>query len=171
MGCCVCYNGLFWEHFWLRDFGLFVMIVLVIDWWDSLSCLFWRFVWACFDWMIVDRFLLLLLWLINMIVYCDWLFIVKEFWLSDCGLFDVVVFVIDFAVVWCNFVLVFYWTAVILCERRKIMVGRCIAMLPLLTYVKKSALWFKRLIFWFGRVFFVVKTLLCSERRFASGTS
>ena len=38
-------------------------------------------------------------------------------------------------------------------------------------YVKMSAVWFKRLIFWFGRVLFVLKTLLCSECRFASGTS
>lgn len=35
-------------------------------------------------------------------------------------------------------------------------------------YVKMSAVWFKRLIFRFGRVLFVVKTLLCSERRFAN---
>ena len=35
-------------------------------------------------------------------------------------------------------------------------------------YVKMSADWFKRLIFWFGRVLFVVKTFSCSERRFAN---
>lgn len=35
-------------------------------------------------------------------------------------------------------------------------------------YVKMSAVWFKRLIFWFGRVLFVVKTFSCSERRFAN---
>lgn len=133
IACCVC----LWVFFIERLCGLFVVIDFTIDWWNSFSCLFWRFVWVCFDWMIVDRFLLLLLWFINMIVYCDWLFIVKEFWLSDCGLFDVVVFVIDFAVVWCNFVLVFYWTAVILWERRKIKVGRRIAMLPLLNPVSK----------------------------------
>lgn len=36
------------------------------------------------------------------------------------------------------------------------------------SYVKMSVRWFKRLIFWFGCVLFVVKTLLCSERRFAN---
>ena len=35
-------------------------------------------------------------------------------------------------------------------------------------YVKMSVFRFKRLIFWFGRVLFVVKMLLCSERRFAN---
>ena len=35
-------------------------------------------------------------------------------------------------------------------------------------YLKMSAVWFKRLIFWFGRVLFVVKMFSCSERRFAN---
>ena len=57
----VCYV-LFWACFWLRDFGLFVVVVFVIDftidWWDGLSCLFWRFVfWIvlsdCLIWLIV----------------------------------------------------------------------------------------------------------------------
>lgn len=97
--CCVC----LWVFFIGRLCGLFVVVVLVIDftidWWDSLLGLFWRFVF--------------------------WMFLIE--WL--CGLIVVIV--------WCNFVLVFYWTVVILWERRKIMVGRCIAMLPLLNLMSK----------------------------------
>ena len=88
---------------------------------------------------------------------CLWVFLIERL----CGLFVVVVLLIDFTIdcwdslscllcfvlgvflierlcglfvviVWCNYVLVFYWTVVILCERRKIMVGRCVATLLLL---------------------------------------
>ena len=56
MGCCVCYV-LFWACFFERLCGLFVVVVLVIDfavnWWDGFSCLFVMF---CFlgviDWMV-----------------------------------------------------------------------------------------------------------------------
>lgn len=65
--------------------------------------------------------------------YLLWLFL----WLILL-LTDVVVFVIDFAVYWsdCLFWL-FCWTVVILWERRKIMVGRCIATLLLLNLTSK----------------------------------
>lgn len=80
-----------------------------------------------------------------------------------------------FLIVWFDWLfrlVVFYWTVVILCGRRKIY-GRTVHCNVAFVkhYVKMSALWFKRLIFWFGRVLFVVKTVSCSERRFASGTS
>ena len=55
-----------------------------------------------------------------------------SFWLRDFGLF--------FLIVWFDWLfrlVVFYWTVVILCGRRKIMVGRCIAMLPLLNSMSK----------------------------------
>lgn len=87
-----------------------------------------------------------------------------SFWLRDFGLF--------FLIVWFDWLfrlVVFYWTVVILCERRKINVWRCICIVAVVKpCVKMSAVWFKRLIFWFGRVLFVVKMLLCSERRFAN---
>ena len=101
-----CLLCLFWASFWLRDFGLFVVVVFVIDftidWWDGLSCLFWRFVF----WMFLIEWLRGLFFLI---VWFDWLFRL----------------------------VVFCWVVVILWERRKIMVGRCIAMLPLLNPVSK----------------------------------
>ena len=104
--CRVCYV-LFWACFWLRDFGLFFLIV-------------W------FDW-----------------------------------LFRLVVFVIDFA---------FDWWGLVWKKKNKGLTVHCnVAFVK--PYVKMSARWFKRLILWFGRVLFVVKTLLCSERRFASGAS
>lgn len=54
IACCVCLWVFLIE--WLC--GLFVVVVFVIDftidWWDSLSCLFWRFVFlGVFDWEIV----------------------------------------------------------------------------------------------------------------------
>lgn len=142
-------------------------------WFVGFVCcgLFWRFVWACFDWMIVDRFLLLLLWLINMIVYCDWLFIVKEFWLRDCVdwlswlLSRLIDMIVDFGSFWlngCDFVRKkknYGWT--VHCD---------VAVVK--SYVKMSAADYRRLfIFRCGRVLFVVKTLSCSERRFANETS
>ena len=89
-----------------------------------------------------------------------------SFWLRDFGFFFWLFDLIDcsgwlFFVEWLWF-----------CEKEKVMVGRCIFIVAVVKpYVKMSAVWFKRLIFWFGRVLFVVKTLLCFERRFASGTS
>lgn len=73
-----------------------------------------------------------------------------------------------FLIVWCNYVLVFCWTVVIFWERRKIKVWRGIAMLPLLNPMSKWVLWSMRLNFWFWWIMFVVKMLLCSERRFAN---
>ena len=100
----VCYV-LFWACFWLRDFGLFVVVVFVIDftidWWDGFSYL------LCFVLSI-----LLIEWLRGLfvvIVWCDWLFRL----------------------------VVFCWTSVILWERRKIKVWRCIATLLLLNPVSK----------------------------------
>ena len=124
----VCYV-LFWACFWLRDFGLFVVVVFVIDftidWWDGLSCLFWRFVF----------------WIV----------------LSDC-LIWLIVPIGCFLLNGCDFV----WK-----KKNKGLTVHCnVAFVK--PYVKTSALWFKRLIFWFGRVLFVVKMLLCSERRFAN---
>ena len=55
-----------------------------------------------------------------------------SFWLRDFGLF--------FLIVWFDWLfrlVVFYWTVVILCERRKIKVWRCIATLLLLNPVSK----------------------------------
>lgn len=72
---------------------------------------------SVFDWEI-ER---LSEWVIVWVVCCGC------FWLRDFGLF--------FLIVWCDWLfrlVVFYWTVVILWERRKIMVGRCIATLPLL---------------------------------------
>lgn len=55
--CCYCIS---WQILWLIDMivycgWLYVVVVCrdclgdwFYDWWDSLSCLFWRFVWACF---------------------------------------------------------------------------------------------------------------------------
>ena len=103
--CRNCLLCLFWACFWLRDFGLFVVVVFVIDftidWWDGFSYL------LCFVLSI-----LLIEWLRGLfvvIVWCDWLFRL----------------------------VVFYWTVVILCERRKIKVWRCIATLLLLNPVSK----------------------------------
>ena len=99
------------------------------------------------------------------------MFVFGCFWLSGCGalfflivwfdwLFRLAVFLIDFAVDWWGLVwkkknkgLTVHWK------------------LPLLNHMSKwvrSDSRFKRLIFWFGRVLFVVKRLLCYERRFAN---
>ena len=55
-----------------------------------------------------------------------------SFWLRDFGLFCLIVWF-----EWLFRLVVFYWTVVILCERRKIKVWRCIAMLPLLNPMSK----------------------------------
>ena len=66
---------LFWAWFWLRDFGLFVVVVSVIDftidWWDSFSCLFvlfWAYYWlnGCRD-CLCDC---LCDWLFRLVVFC-----------------------------------------------------------------------------------------------------
>ena len=80
----VCYV-LFWACFWLRDFGLFVVVVFVIDftidWWDGLSCLFWRFVF----WMFLIEWLRGLFFLI---VWFDWLFRLVVFCWVDVILWE-----------------------------------------------------------------------------------
>lgn len=118
----VCFEGVFdWEIVW---------VVFAIDWWDSLSCLFWRFVF--------------------------WVFLIE--WL--CGLFvDVILFWFFIERLWFGE------------EEEKF--GRTVHCNAAVVKpcVKMSARWFKRLIFWFGGVLFVVKTFSCSERRFVSSTS
>lgn len=70
-------------------------------------------------------------------------FVLRAFLIERlCGLFVVVVFVIDFTIDWwdsfsCLLCFVFCWTVVILWERRKIKVWRCIATLLLLNPVSK----------------------------------
>lgn len=84
------------------------------------------------------------------------------FWLRDFGLFVVVVFVIDFAVEW--------WGLVSKKKNKGLTVHCNVAFVK--PYVKMSVVWSMRLFFfWFWWVLFVVKTLLYSERRFASNTS
>lgn len=125
---------------------------------------------------------------------CLWVFFIERL----CGLFVVAVLVIDFAVNWwdsfsCLFVMfcferiidweildcllwlfdvILFWFFIERLwfgekEEKKGLTVHCNAAV-VKPYVKMSALWFKRLIFWFGRVLFVVKTFSCSERRFAS---
>ena len=67
MGCCVCYNGLFWERFWLRDCVdclLWLFFVWFYDWlirWFFVFVcyvLFWAYYWLsgcvdCLSWLIV----------------------------------------------------------------------------------------------------------------------
>ena len=84
------------------------------------------------------------------------------FWLRDFGLFVVVVFVIDFAVDW--------WGLVSKKKNKGLTVHCNVAFVK--PYVKMSVVWSMRLFFfWFWWVLFVVKTLLHSERRFASNAS
>ena len=84
------------------------------------------------------------------------------FWLRDFGLFVVVVFVIDFAVDW--------WGLVSKKKNKGLTVHCNVAFVK--PYVKMSVVWSMRLFFfWFWWVLFVVKTLLYSERRFASNAS
>ena len=138
---------------------------------NYLSCLFVMFCFGrVFDWEILDCLLWLFLWLILRLIdemvcrVCFEGLFFECFWLSGCGdcffwLFDL----ID-----CSGWL-FFIERLWFCEKEKVMVGRCIFIVAVVKpYVKMSAVWFKRLIFWFGRVLFVVKTLLCSERRFAN---
>ena len=91
VGCYV----LFWACFWLRDFGLFVVVVFVIDftidWWDGLSCLFWRFVFWMFliEWLRGLFFLIVWFdWLFRLVVFC-WVVVIlwerKRLW-SDGAL-------------------------------------------------------------------------------------
>ena len=79
-----------------------------------------------------------------LIVWFDWLFRLVVFLLNDC----------DF----------------VRKKKNKGLTVHCIVAV-VKPYVKMSAVWFKRLIFWFGCVLFVVKTFSCSGRRFASDTS
>ena len=140
---------------------------------NYLSCL------LCF---VLGVFLIERFWIVCCGCFCDWFydwlmrwFVVFVLKVCFLNVFDWVVAGIVFSdcLIWlivpvgcfllsgCDFV-----------RKKKIMVGRCICIVAVVKpYVKMSAVWFKRLIFWFGRVLFVVKTLLCFERRFASGTS
>lgn len=101
---------------------VFVMFCFerIIDW-ENVDCLSWLFVW-------------LILRLIDEIVFrvCLLCFVLSVFWLRDFGLFYLIVW-FD----WLFRLVVFYWTVVILWERRKIKVWRCIAMLPLLNPMSK----------------------------------
>ena len=106
---------------------------------NYLSCLFVIFCFGrVFDWEILDCFLDCSFWLFDLIDCSDWLFFIERL----CFL------------------------------RKKKNYGRTVhCKFPLLNPMSKwvrSDSRFKRLIFWFGRVLFVVKTLLCSERRFAN---
>ena len=116
--------------------------------------------WECYAIVFCDRFYD---WLMRwFVVFVFWVFLIERF-----GLF--------FLVLWFDWLfrlVVFYWTVVILWERRRIKVWRCIATLLLLNSMSK---WVRSdpcgCFFWFWWVLFVVKTFSCSERRFASGTS
>ena len=115
---CIC--GWLGSSCLLRYFNIqktfhFVVIVCYVLFWERfwlsgcVDCLLWLFSW-------------LILWLIDEIVFrvCLLCFVLS------------VLLIERFWIVCCNFVLVFCWTVVILCERRKIMDWRCIATLLLL---------------------------------------
>lgn len=135
---------------------------------NCLLCLFWVWFWlwdfglfvviVCaidfmFDWW--DSLSCLFWWFVLSVLLIEWLW----------GLFFLIVWLIVpvgcFSLNGCDFV------------RKKKNIGLTVHcnVAFVKPCVKTSVLWFKRLIFWFGRVLFVVKTLLCSERRFASGTN
>lgn len=114
------------------------------------------FVFGCFlSRGCVDCLSWLFLWLIYEIVFrvCfDGLFF-GCFWLRDFGLF--------FLIVWLFRLVVFCWTVVIWWGRRKIKVWRVHCDIAFVkSYVKMRALWFKRLIFWFGVYFLLWKRFL-----------
>ena len=82
------------------------------------------------DWEILDCLLWLFLWLI--------LRLIDEMVCRVC--FEGLFFGLFFLIVWFDWLfrlVVFYWTVVILCERRKIKVWRCIATLLLLNPMSK----------------------------------
>ena len=149
-GCVGWLLWLFFGYFWLNSCGdclswLFVWLILrLIDEIVVRVCLFWAWFWL--------RDFGLFVWLI--------LRLIDEIVFSDC-LIWLIVPVGCFLLNGCDFV------------RKKKNYGRTVHcnVAFVKSYVKMSALWFKRLIFWFVRVLFVVKTFSCSERRFASGTS
>ena len=58
-----------------------------------------------------------------------------SFWLRDFGLF--------FLIVWCNFVLVIYWTVVLYEKEEKLWSDGALLVSVVKPYVKMSALWFK----------------------------
>ena len=139
--CRNCLLCLFWACFWLRD---------------CVGCLLWFFCDWFYVWLM--RWFVVFVLKVCFLNVFDW--VVAGIVFSDC-LIWLIVPVGCFLLSGCDFV-----------RKKKIMVGRCICIVAVVKpYVKMSAVWFKRLIFWFGRVLFVVKTLLCFERRFASGTS
>ena len=102
---------------------------------NCLSCLFWAFLIERLCGLFVMVGLWLILRLIDEMVFhvcllCFVLNVLLIEWL--CGMF--------FLIVWCDWLfrlVVFCWTVVILWERRKIKVWRCVAMLPLLNSMSK----------------------------------
>ena len=131
-----------------------VVVVLMVCFgcgfdWEIFDCLSWLFVWLILRWIdeIVFR--------VCFLVVFDWMVVGIVF--SDC-LIWLIVPVGCFLLNGCDFV------------RKKKNYGRTVhcKVAVVKPCVKKSAVWFKRLIFWFGSVLFVVKTLLCSEHRFAN---
>ena len=116
---------------------------------DCVDCLLWLFLWLVLR--LIDR------WFFMFVCYVlFWTY----YWLSGCVdcLIWLIVPVGCFLLNGCDFV------------RKKKNYGltvHCNAAV-VKPYVKMSAFWSMRLIFWFGRVLFVVKTFSCSERRFAN---
>lgn len=144
MGCCVCYNGLFWERFWLRDCV------------GCLLCLFW----ACFclanagidcrgcfrGWLIGLLFLVVLGWMIVCCYCISWLIL---------RLIDMIVDFGSFLLNGCDFV-----------RKKKnyeLTVHCNVAFVK--PYVKMSALWFKRLFL------LILVDIVCCENVFLFWTS
>lgn len=170
------------------------------DWWDSFSCLFIVFVLRvflfgeCGDWLswLFSRLIEMIVvfgsaWLNDCLLLLYFLthFVIDRY---DCILRLIVCRVcfervFDWMIVWivCRDCLsgllyvILFWFLLNGCDfvRKKKNYGRTVHcnVAVVKSFVKLSARWFKRLIFWFGRVLFVVKTLLCSERRFANDAS
>ena len=76
--CCVCFDCLFWAFFIDRLCGLFVVIDFTIDWWDSLSCLFFMF-WVNY-WLRDFGLFFLIVWYDW---FSGWLFFVERLWFCE----------------------------------------------------------------------------------------
>ena len=184
--CCECFAIVFCDGFY--------------DWWDSFSCLFIVFVYLlflfgeCGDWLswLFSRLIEMIVvfgsaWLNDCLLLLYFLahFVIIRY---DCILRLIVCRVcfervFDWMIVWivCRDCLsgllyvILFWFLLNGCDfvRKKKIYGRTVHcnVAVVKPCVKKSALWSMRIIFWFGRVLFVVKTLLCSERRFANDAS
>lgn len=119
-----------------------------------------------------------ILWIVCCGCFCDWFYDCLTRWFFVFVCYVLFLGVIDWMVAgivcrdWLFRLVVFLLNGCDLVRKKKIigLTVYCNAAV-VKPYVKMSALWFNRLIFWFGRVLFVVKTLLCSGRRFASDTS